>query len=68
MRLEFKILLDKKGITQAQLADAAGVSQPFMSYIVKGYKLPSVTVAKRMADYLDMSIDELLEVLETKSA
>lgn len=62
MRWNFKIFLEKKGLTQAQLAEAVGVSQPFMSNFVKGYKMPSVSVMKRIADYLGITIDELLEI------
>lgn len=67
MRWNFKILLDEKGLTQAQLAEAVGISQPFMSNFVKGYKMPSVSVMKRIADYLGITIDELLEVAKEDS-
>ena len=50
---------DKK-ITQSQLATMAGVSQAFISYVMKGYKVPSVSVLKRISEYLDISIDELV--------
>ena len=45
----------------AAVAEAAGVSQAFMSYVLHGYKLPSVPVLKRIADKLEVPVDELLK-------
>ncbi len=61
MNKRIKSLLDEKGITQAELAKVAGVSQAFMSYVIKGLKAPSVSVLKRIADYLHVSVDELID-------
>lgn len=61
MNKKLKKLLEDKNITQKQLAEAAGVTQPFMSNVLKGYKIPSANVLKRMADYLGVTIDYLLE-------
>lgn len=54
------------GIQQTNLAEAAGVSQAFISGVVKGVKLPSLAAAKRMAEYLGISIDLLSELLEVR--
>ncbi len=64
MKWELKMMLDKKGITQEQLAEAVGVSQPMISYFIRGYKDPSVAVLKRMADYLGVSMDDLVSADE----
>ena len=68
MRWNFKILLDDKGVTQAELAESVGVSQPFMSNVVRGYKLPSVAVTKRIAEHLGVSVDELLNSFDNATA
>lgn len=53
-------VLKAKGVSQAKLAEDVGVSQAFVSYMIKGYKQPSVTLLKRMAEYLDVTADELI--------
>ncbi|MGN0492288.1 MAG: helix-turn-helix domain-containing protein [Acutalibacteraceae bacterium] len=55
-----KALLDEKGIHQAELAENVGVSQAFISYLIKGLKQPSLVLIKRIADYLHVPIDELV--------
>lgn len=55
-----KALLDEKGIQQAELAENVGVSQAFISYLIKGLKQPSLVLIKRIADYLHVPIDELV--------
>lgn len=58
---KIKELMEKEGTNQAKLAEVAGVSQAFMSYILNGYKVPSLPVIKRIADYFKVTIDELVE-------
>ncbi len=53
-------VLKAKGVSQAKLAEDVGVSQAFVSYMIKGYKQPSVTLLKRMAEYLGVTADELI--------
>lgn len=55
-----KALLVEKGIQQAELAENVGVSQAFISYLIKGLKQPSLILIKRIADYLHVPIDELV--------
>ena len=57
---KLKKVLEERSIEQQELAQAVGVSQAFMSYVINGLKDPSVAVLKRMADYLKMSVDELI--------
>jgi len=57
---KIKHILIDKNISQLELAQAAGVSQAFMSYVLKGLKEPSLKVIKRMADYLGVTVDEIL--------
>lgn len=54
-----KIVFERK-IKQSDLAEVAGVSQSFMSNILKGYKQPSLQVMKRIAEYLTLTVDELI--------
>lgn len=61
MRNKLKNLLEEKGISQAELAKNVGVTQAFISYIVKGFKQPSVALLKRIAEYLQVTVDELLQ-------
>ena len=56
-----KLLLKEKGISQTELAENVGVSQAMISYIVKGFKAPSVTLLKRISDYLGVTMDELVQ-------
>ena len=53
-------IIQKAGITQQELANVAGVSAPFMSFIMTGKRNPSVEQLKRIAEHLHVSIDELV--------
>lgn len=57
---KLKHILIDKNVSQIELAEAVGVSQAFISYVIKGYKDPSVAVLKRISDYLKISVDELI--------
>ena len=58
---KIKKKMEEKNITQHELACAAGVSEAFMCNMLKGYKKPSLDVAKRIADYLGVTVDELID-------
>lgn len=60
MKDKLKQLIEQKNMSQAELANIAGVSQAFMSYVLAGYKTPSVAVLKRIADYFNITVDELI--------
>ena len=60
MNKKIKQLMEQNHTTQTELAEVAGVSQAFMYYVMKGYKIPSVAVLKRIADYFGVSMDELV--------
>ena len=53
-------LMKENHVTHEQLAEAVGVSAAFISYIVRGYKNPSVALLKRIADYFMVSTDEII--------
>lgn len=54
-----KQLMEAQDVSQAELADAVGVSQPFVTYMMRGDRIPSLEVVKRIAHYLGATIDEL---------
>ena len=68
MLWELKKFLDEKEISQSQLAEAAGVSQAWISNFMRGYKTPSVAVMLRIADYLGITLDKLMELVGVKTA
>lgn len=49
------------GLTQLQLAKKVGVSEPMICQIERGTKMPTVILAKEIADALNVDINELLE-------
>ena len=60
MSEKLKRVLEEKKVTQAELAENVGVSQAFVSYMIKGFKEPSVALLKRIAEYLNVKIDDLI--------
>lgn len=57
---KLKELMESRSVTQKELADVAGVSEAGMSYFVRGVKQPSLAVAKRIADRLGVTVDDLI--------
>lgn len=57
--LDLKTLREEKGMTQAQLADACGVIRQTISNIEVGLNRPSVTLAQRLGEVLDVPWYEL---------
>jgi len=49
-----------RGFTQADMAQAAGVSQPWLAQLENGKREGSVSVYQRLARLLGLSVDELL--------
>lgn len=56
-----KKLLEVHNLTQEQLAERVGLSKAMTCYILKGFKNPSLEVAKRIADTLGVTLDELVK-------
>lgn len=50
---------DQRGLTQQQLADAAGISKPFLSQIESRKRTASVTTLRKLGTALDVPIDHL---------
>lgn len=63
MKPEMKKLLEEKELSQAELADEVGVTPTYMSYILRGLRTPAVDVAKRIAERLGVTLDELVGLI-----
>ncbi len=59
--MRLKEIRNKKNITQIRLSIAAEVSQETISAYESGKALPSAETLIKIADFLDVSIDYLLE-------
>ena len=57
---------ERKGLSQAQLAKRVGVSQGLIWQIERGLKTPGVGVLTRIAKELNLSLDELLRVVDIR--
>lgn len=55
-------LLETRGMTQTQLADAAHETQATISRIVNGLQLAGGGILARLAEAFDVSVDRLLMV------
>ncbi|OQR56413.1 helix-turn-helix domain-containing protein [Bacillus sp. CDB3] len=54
-----KSLIEKRGVTQQQLADAIGVSHVSVYNYVEGKKQPGTRTLQRIANYLKVTTDYL---------
>lgn len=55
-----KIIRKFRGMTQANLADAAGISRPYLTEIETGKKDGSIRALKSIAGALDVSLEVLV--------
>lgn len=55
-----KVWREYRGLTQQQLADAAGISKPYLSQIENGKRTGSATVLRSLAKALAVDVDDLL--------
>ncbi len=55
-----RVWREYRGLTQQQLADAAGISKPYLSQIESGKRTGSAAVLRALADALAVDVDELL--------
>lgn len=53
-------LIQEKGITKKQFADAIGASKALVTIWTQGKSLPSVIYLSKIADYFEVSTDYLL--------
>lgn len=55
-----------KKLSQSQLAQMVGITQPFMSEIEKGRKKPSIEVLEKLCHVLECSADYLLGITKDR--
>ena len=56
-----KELMKEKGITNKELAEAIGVTEAMVSYIIRGLRDTTVGTMVRIANRLGVKVDELIE-------
>ncbi len=61
-----KALRKQKGVSQEKLADAIDSHQVYISEIEKGKKIPSLTILYNIAKFFEMSLTELVNIIEEK--
>jgi putative transcriptional regulator len=57
-----------KDLTQAQLAELAGITRVTVNAIEGGRMVPSVLLALRLAGALGVTVDELFRIAPTENA
>lgn len=59
-----KVWREYRGLTQQQLADAAGISKPYLSQIETGRRKGTTEILSAIAKTLNISLDEIIEKKE----
>ena len=52
--------ISRSGMTQKELAEKVGITEAAVSHYLKGDRMPRSAVAVKLADVLNMSVDELM--------
>ena len=55
-----KKILEERGITQTELANQVGVTQPHISFICQGNNKPGLDTLIKIAAFLNMSLDQII--------
>ena len=55
----------ERGLSQQDLATALHVSRQTISYIENGQKKPTILLALRLAEYLQISVEDIFELEDT---
>lgn len=58
--IRLREIRERRGLTQMELADLAGVSQSIISDIENEYVSPTIRVLQKLAGALGVSVSELL--------
>lgn len=56
---ELRKYREMANLSQDQLASAVGVTQRYIGFIEAGDRTPSLKVAKKIADVLDSTVDDI---------
>lgn len=62
MKNKIKVARAEQGLTQQQLADAAGVSRQTINAIESGKFVPSTVLALKMAQIFDKPVEEIFQL------
>lgn len=62
MKNKIRVARAEKGMTQQQLADAAGVSRQTINAIESGKFVPSTVLAIKMAQIFEKSVEEIFQL------
>ena len=62
MKNKIKVARAEQGMTQQQLADAAGVSRQTINAIESGTFVPSTVLALKMAQIFDKPVEEIFHL------
>ena len=65
MGARLKELIEKKGITQKELAEEVGCTDAAISHYIKGDRIPRSSVLTKIAIALDTTSDYLMEGIPT---
>lgn len=60
MGSNLRLILDERGISFRQLSDGTGVARVTLYHISNGHRSGNITTLWAIADYLDVSLDELV--------
>lgn len=56
--MTLKQLRESKGFSQTELAEHVGLKQTTISQYESGFRKPSLLIAKKLADVLEVSLDD----------
>ncbi len=59
-RLQFRAIRERRGLTQVALGQRAGMAPASISHFETGQRVPSLDSLVKLADALEVSVDELL--------
>jgi transcriptional regulator with XRE-family HTH domain len=59
--MQLRAIRDRNGLTQKQLSEKSGISQPNISDVENGRVVPTVVTAAKLAKALNCTIDDLLD-------
>ncbi len=58
--MRLKQIMTETGVTQRQVAEAIGVTEPALNHYINGRREPDIATLVKLADYFDVSIDYLV--------
>ncbi|MES1050645.1 helix-turn-helix transcriptional regulator [Bacillus thuringiensis] len=61
-KTETRILIAKKGMTLKEFSRHIGISQVYLTQILKGYRVPSIFVAVKMANGLGVEVEDIFNI------